>query len=38
MENEVAGLRVKLQRASQETQEKLQQENLVGSGSGTSHN
>ena len=37
MENEVAGLRDKLQRTSQEAKEKLQQEKPVGSGSGTSH-
>ena len=37
MENEVAGLRDKLQRTLQEAKEKLQQENPVGSGSGTSH-
>ena len=37
MENEVAGLRDKLQRTSQEAKEKLQQENPAGSGSGMSH-
>ena len=37
MENEVAGLRDKLQRTSQEAKEKLQQEKPVGSGLGTSH-
>jgi len=37
MQNEVAGLRDKLQRTSQEAKEKLQQEKPAGSGSGTSH-
>ena len=37
MQNEVAGLRDKLQRTSQEAKEKLQQENLAGSGSRRSH-
>ena len=37
MENEVAGLRDKLQCTSQEAKEKLQQEKPAGSGSGTSH-
>ena len=37
MEDEVAGLRDKFQRTSQEAKEKLQQEKPAGSGSGTSH-
>ena len=37
MQDEVAGLRDKLQRTSQEAKEKLQQERPAGSGSGTSH-
>ena len=37
MENEVTGLRDKLQCTSQEAKEKLQQEKPTGSGSGTSH-
>ena len=37
MQNEVAGLRDKLQHTSQEAKEKLQQEKPAGSGSGTSH-
>ena len=37
MRNEVAGLRDKLQRTSQEAKEKLQQEKPTGSGSGASH-
>ena len=37
MENEVVGLRDKLQRTSQESKEKLHQEKPIGSGSGTSH-
>ena len=37
MQNEVAGLRDKLQRTSQEAKEKLQQEKPAGSGSGMSH-
>ena len=37
MENEVAGLRDKFQRTSQEAKEKLQQEKPTGSGSGVSH-
>ena len=37
MENEVAGLRDKLHRTSQEAKEKLQQDKPVGSGSGMSH-
>ena len=37
MQNEVAGLRDKLHRTSQEAKEKLQQEKTAGSGSGTSH-
>ena len=37
MQNEVARLRDKLQRTSQEAKEKLQQENPAGSGSGASH-
>ena len=37
MENEVTGLRDKLQRTSQEAKEKLQQEKPSSSGSGMSH-
>ena len=37
MQNEVAGLRDKLQRTSQEAKEKLQQEKPTGSGSRESH-
>ena len=37
MQNEVAGLRDKFQRTSQEANEKLQQEKPAGSGLGTSH-
>ena len=37
MQEEVTGLRDRLQWISQEAKEKLQQENPVGSGSGTSH-
>ena len=37
MQDEVAGLRDKFQRTSQEAKEKLQQEKPAGSGSGTSH-
>ena len=37
MRDEVAGLRDKLQRTSQEAKEKLQQEKPAGSDSGTSH-
>ena len=37
MQKEVAGLREKLQRTSQEAKEKLQQEKPAGSGSRTSH-
>ena len=37
MQNEVAGLRDKFQRTSQEAREKLQHENADGSGSGVSH-
>ena len=37
MENEVAGLRNKFQKTSQEAKEKLQQEKPAGSGSRASH-
>ena len=37
MQNEVAGLRDKFQRTSQEAKEKLQQEKPAGSGSRASH-
>ena len=37
MKNEVAELRGKLQKTSQEAKKKLQQETLAGSGSGVSH-
>ena len=37
MNNEVAGLRVRFARTSQEAKEKLQQEKLVVRGLGTSH-
>ena len=37
MKNEVAELRGKLQKTSQEAKEKLQQETPAGSGSGASH-
>ena len=37
MNNEVAGLRDKLQRTSQEAKEKLRQEKPASSGSGASH-
>ena len=37
MQKEVAGLRDRLQRTSQEAKAKLQQEKLVGSGSRASH-